>query len=419
VTRTVGVSAAAFAVTILAIGVVALLQQGGDSPVTGQATTITATTTAAPTTSTSVVTTTVPAPPVVTPALGEGWDIVLSSRPGDSPPLGGASVSISEAGYYVETFANDKYLKYVMRRDDDAGTLVDIGVPGSGGFVTGGPGVIAWANVGPESRTEAQLWVSSDGIDFERVAVDVFSGCVGSSDCRGSEIYAAAGAPSGRVVALGYDPLVWNAECECYELKPVAVVSDNGYEWTRQPLDLLSVLPGEWQGAADIRNPLVYVKGRWLTYATHYSNDCMCADTAFFASENGLEWQLIDTGDLFDETFLHGMAANDRGVVALAPEAAYWSPDGIEWTRSTLSDAEWTQQVAAYDNGYVVSSVPRSPDGAGLSSIWYSADGTNWSWMPLELEEPTHWNTLVGDGPYLVAIGGTETGLNGVWRWSQ
>jgi hypothetical protein len=221
------------------------------------------------------------------------------------------------------------------------------------------------------------------------------------------------------VVALGYDPLVWNAECECYELKPVAVVSDNGYEWTRQPLDLLSVLPGEWQGAADIRNPLVYVKGRWLTYATHYSNDCMCTDTAFLASENGLDWQSIDTGDFFDGTYVLGMAANDRGVVALARDAAFWSVDGSDWTRTTLTDGESAQTVAAYDDGYVAVSAPMLPDGVSMDTIWYSADGTNWSRMPLELEEPTHWNTLVGDGPYLVAIGGTETNLNGVWRWSE
>jgi hypothetical protein len=166
----------------------------------------------------------------------------------------------------------------------------------------------------------------------------------------------------------------------------------------------------------------VHVAGRWLTYATHYRNDCTCTDTAFFASENGLDWKLIDTGALFDETLLHGMAANDRGVVALAPEAAYWSPDGIEWTHATLSDREWTQHVAAYDDGYVVASSPRSPDGAALSAIWYSADGTTWSRTPLELEEPTHWNTLVGDGPYLVAVGVTETNppnLRAVWRWSE
>jgi hypothetical protein len=328
-------------------------------------------------------------------------------------------VSVTEAGYYVETLANDKYLKYMMRRDDNAGTLVDIGVPGSGGFVTAGTGVVAWTNVGPEPRTEAQLWVSSDGINFERVADELLAGCVGTSNCRGSEIYAAAGAPSGRVVALAYDPLVWNAECECNELNPVALVSDDGHTWTREPLDLLTVLPAEWQGAADIRSPLVHVAGRWLTYATHYSNDCMCTDTAFFASENGIDWQPVDTGDFLDETYVLGMAANDRGVVALTRDAVFWSVDGSDWTRTTLTDGESAQTVAAYDDGYVAVSAPMLPDGASMDTIWYSADGTIWARMSLPLEEATYWNTIVGDGSNLVAIGGTETNLNGVWRWSE
>jgi hypothetical protein len=362
-------------------------------------------------TGTSVVT---PASAVI-PALGEGWDIVLSARPGDSPSLHELTVSITDGGYYVETVGNDKYL---VRRDDDAGTLVDIDVPGSGGFVTAGTGLVAWANVGPESNTEAQLWVSSDGVNFERVADELLAGCAGTSNCRGTEIYAAVGAPSGRVVALAYDPLVWKPECDCFELNPVALVSDNGREWTRVPLDLLSVLPAEWQGAADIRSPIVYVAGRWLTYATHYYNNGYTTDTALFASENGIDWQPIDTGDFFDETYLLDMVANDGGVVALGRDAAYWSADGSEWTRTTLTDRDDALKVAAYDDGYVAVSAPRVPDGAPIDTIWYSADGTTWSRMSLQLEEATYWNAILGDGPSLVAIGGTtETNLSGIWRW--
>lgn len=59
------------------------------------------------------------------------------------------------------------------------------------------------------------------------------------------------------------------------------------------------------------------------------------------------------------------------------------------------------------------------PAGAPLDTIWYSADGTTWSRMPLELEEPTNWNAIVGDGPNLVAVGVTNTNLKGIWRWSE
>lgn len=388
-------------------------------PTTGSVPTTTSVPETTVPTSDNTTVTTPAASALVVPSLGEGWDLVLSARPGDSLLLGGASLSITDAGYYVGTFGNDKYDRYLMRRDGNAGTLVDIDVPGSGGFVTGGPGVVAWANVGPESNTEAQLWVSSDGVNFERVANDLFAGCAGTSNCRGTEILAVAGEPSGQVVALAYDPLVWKPECDCFEGNTVALVSDDGREWTRQPLDLLSVLPAEWQGWADIRNSqLVYVEGRWLTYGTHYYNDGYSTDTAFFASENGIEWQPIDTGGFFDGTYLAGMAANDRGVVAMSPGSAYWSADGSEWTRSTLTDCCLGFGVAAYHDGYVAVSAAERPDHGYIDTIWYSADGTTWARMSLQLEEATGWNAIVGDGSDLVAIGGTETNLNGIWRWS-
>jgi len=375
--------------------------------------------TTVPTSDNTTVTTT-PAPALVVPSLGEGWEVVLSTRPGDSPFMKNISVFPTDDGYYVAFLENNWHL---MTLDGDEPTLVDTGVPGSvatdGGFVTTGTGVVAWAGVGPESNMEAQLWMSADGISFERVAEDLFAGCAGGSNCWGTEIYAAAGAPSGRVVALAYDPLVWKPECDCFELNPVALVSDDGREWTREPLDLISVLPAEWQGAADIRSPLVYVDGRWLTYGTRYYNDGYTTDTAFFASRNGIDWQLVDTGDLFDETYLLGMAANDRGVVALANGAAYWSADGNDWSSVTLPNGNLAADcIAAYDDGYVVVGRLNARETEPANAIWYSADGTTWSRMSLHLEEPTGWNAIVGDGSNLVAIGVTETNLRGIWRWS-
>jgi len=351
----------------------------------------------------TVTTAPVTAAPAVIPALGEGWEIVLSTRPGDTLFLEPEPVFPTDAGYYVK-FLNVETSEidwYLATFDGGERTLVDIDVPGStggGGFVTGGPGVVAWTNVGP-------------------------TGCERVTGCQGSEIYAANASPTGRVVALAYDPLVWNAECECYELNPVALVSDDGHMWTRHPLDLLSVLPPEWQGAADIRSPLVHVAGRWLTYATHYSNDCMCTDTAFFASENGIDWQLVDTGELFVETYLLGMASNDSGVVAIMNTSAYWSPDGIQWSRSAVTSDAMLQKIAAYDDGYVAvgSSIvdEGTPAVGSIDRIWYSTDGTAWTQIAFEFEETTHWNALVGDGPSLLAVGSTENHERGIWRWFE
>ena len=128
------------------------------------------------------------APPVV-PELGEGWEIVLSTSPGDAMFL--ESVFPTATGSYVrflnvETSEIDWYLAMF---DGGERTMVDVDVPastGGGGFVTGGPGVVAWTNVGPESQSEGQLWVSSDGIDFERVARDLLTGCEGVAECQGT-----------------------------------------------------------------------------------------------------------------------------------------------------------------------------------------------------------------------------------------
>jgi hypothetical protein len=415
--------------TILMIGV-PMLVFGVLSSVPSSEAPVTDTT--APVTAAPAPVTAAPAPvtaaPAVIPALGEGWEIVLSTRPGDTLFLEPEPVFPTDAGYYVK-FLNVETSEidwYLATFDGGERTLVDIDVPGStggGGFVTGGPGVVAWTNVGPESSTEAQLWVSSDGNSFERVAQDLLTGCERVTGCQGSEIYATTASPTSRVVALAYDPLVWNAECECYELNPVALVSDDGHVWTRHPIDLLTVLPPEWQGAAEIRNPLVHVAGRWLTYATHYSNDCMCTDTAFFASENGIDWQLVDTGALFDETYLLGMAANDSGVVAIMSTDAYWSPDGIQWSRSAVTSDAMLQKIAEYDDGYVAvgSSIvdEGTPAVGSLDRIWYSPDGTAWTQIAFEFEETTHWNALVGDGPNLLAVGSTENHERGIWRWFE
>jgi hypothetical protein len=407
---------AALILTLGAVGVVALLpdRAGEVADTTTVTVTTAAATTDATTKSAEPTTTSATATPHVVPALGKGWEIVLSTRPGDTPPLDSSVLIPTPAGYYVNFLEKDWYLMALAGIER---TLIDVGVPAHG-FVTGGPGVVAWANVGPESSTDAQLWVSSDGIDFERVAKDLLAGCAGVSGCHGTEIYAAAASPGGRVVALAYDPLIGNTECDgCFDLNPVALVSDNGYEWTRQPLDLLSALPAEWQGAADIRSPLVYVDGRWLTYGTHHYDNGYTTDTAFFASDDGLDWQLIDTGDLFEGTYLMGIAANDRGVVAIDRENAYWSADGFDWSHTGVAGGDDAHKVAAYDGGYVVLSTPRV-DGASMDTIWYSADGTAWTPTSLELDEPTWWNSIIGDGPNLVAVGVTRSNVMGIWRWS-
>lgn len=350
-------------------------------------------------------------PPTVIPSLGEGWDVILSTRSGDNPILEPFGLFRTGMGSYVLYFDNvTETSRYrLMTFDGGQPSLVDIEAPLSG-FTDGGPGVVAWANTGPETDLEAQFWVSTDGIGFERVAPDLLIGCDAEPNCHGTEILTATGSPDGRVVALAYDGLVWDPETGNYDVTVVALVSNDGYEWTRHPIDLLTVLPEEWEGWADVRKPLVYVNGRWLTFGIHYYNDGYSTDLAFFASTDGMIWEPVDTGDLFNETYLEEeIAANGQGVVTVAHNSIYWSPDGLEWTR-VANDVSGTP--VALDDGYALI----EPDTMG-GSLWYSPDGLDWTPMPYEFDEPTHWNEIVGYGSDIMAVGATETNLRGIWHW--
>lgn len=376
---------------------------------------------------TDVVPTTVPTAEARIPALGEGWDLVVSDLPDDPRFLDPGSIYPTQVGYYV--FFNDPEQPAWALVDPgvDPATVVDVNVPpGDGRFIDGGPGIVAWTNVGPESRTESQLWVSSDGRAFERVAEDLLAGCAGVASCQGTRIISAATSPDGTIVALAYDPLAVGDDGECCDLNPVSLVSHDGYNWTRTPIDLTTVLPAEWHGAADIENPMVHVAGRWLTYGTQYFNDCMCTRTALFATSDGVAWNRLDSGGLSSNFHLARLAANADGVVALTWDGdlnltVFWSRDGTSWTRSELPGDPSAMDgfaVGAYDDGYVVATGPAGADGPPrLDTIFYSPDGTSWTSMPLLLDQPTAWNEITGDGRSLVAIGIAGFNERGIWHW--
>jgi hypothetical protein len=345
-----------------------------------------------------------PAPAAI-PPLGDGWDVILSTSPGDNPALEPFGLFRTNIGSYVLYFDNEAGSQQyrLMAFEDDQPALGDIETPLTG-FTDGGPGVVAWANVGPETDLEAQIWVSSAGIHFEQVAKDLLVGCETEPNCHGAEILVATSSPDGRVVALAYDGLVWDPETGNYDVTEVALVSEDGYQWSRHPIDLVTVLPEEWEGFANIQSPLVYVNGRWLTYATRIVWG-ISADTVILTSTDGVDWEMVETGDLFDGTSELGLAASHAGVITVAHDSIYWSPDGMEWTSVA---SEVSGSPVAYDDGFVV---------VGASTIWYSPDGIDWTSMPFDLDETIHWNQIVGYGPDLMAVGVTEENLRAIWHW--
>ncbi len=347
------------------------------------------------------------AAPLPPPNLGGGWELLFSTGPDDGVTLDG--ISVTGGRYYLSLVGGDDHYAAVL---DPASEPNRLDLPGGVGFVDGGPGVIGWS-------MDGRLWASVDGLGFEQVGEDTLRGCSGvASGCEGSEIYAVASSPDGTVVALAYDPLVWDTECECYHLNAVALVSSDGFEWTRHPLDLAALLPPAWDGSADIRSPLVHVDGRFVTYGTHYSNDCMCASTTFFASEDGIDWYPVDTGTMFEESYLLGLTVNADGIVAVGGTTIYASPDGLNWTAVQPAGYGYPLGVAAYDGGFVIVT-SRDIDDVAIDTAWYSADGTNWTDTSLDLGVEIRSIGIIADGPDLVAHVAFGSNEWGIWHWSE
>ncbi len=238
--------------------------------------------------------------------------------------------------------------------------------------IEGGPGLIAVGVVEDSMGwTDGAVWVSTDGLSWERVGdSEVFGGVLfrgGTTDLNQVILDVAAG--PGGYVAVGWvdrdtgdvDPPIWfspdGSEWEritgygetLQDTDFASVVVDaagfvaignevwrspDGQAWTRVDEQGLEDLDGCWVGCGHIESAMTSESG-----------------LAFVANEN-VEGTGRALGDPFVST----------------------SPDGAIWTQNSLtSDRGWGGDIGLIDGRIVVSGF----DASGVA-LWASGDGTTW-----------------------------------------
>jgi hypothetical protein len=133
--------------------------------------------------------------------------------------------------------------------------------------------------------------------------------------------------------------------------------------------------------------------------------------SALWVSEDGIIWDRVD--GLPDQMWVGALAANDQGVVAVGQqgalgEASVWfSPDGIEWTRSVPPGDHGVIDVVATDTGFVAVGDGGYDDVHILGGILTSPDGVTWTQVPYDpaLFEDAIPDAIVATDHGLVAVG--------------
>jgi hypothetical protein len=227
----------------------------------------------------------------------------------------------------------------------------------------------------------------------------------------------------------------------------IATVAPLGTSYVWMPLD-----PGQFGGVGlqavttSTGGGLIGI-GTWLTSETP---DGTARHPTIWTSDDGATWErlpdsvaFVSQRDRWEENVLD-VVASERGFVAVGVEefddassadaAAWSSPDGRSWTRSTVEDGlgRTMDQVIATAGGFVAIGEAGYDFHAGFgegTAVWTSPDGATWSRLP-DREAPPRGTRLrsaiAGSGVYLASAGfehaqGQEAEprppvTDGIWR---
>jgi len=333
-------------------------------------------------------------------------------------PTGGES---GEADGAVWTSADGRNW---LRVPDDAGVFSGPGNQEPYAVAVGGVGLVAVgyddavSSVASDQGWDAAVWVSVDGVNWERVTGnDSVIGGVSKQVMYGL----VAGGPG--LVAVGadesggdFDGAVW--------------ASIDGLTWARVPHDE-AVFGGS--GHQFIVDVVVLSDGAGL--AAWGKDENAGAELAFVSPPlPGLEWARVaegaeDFGSGFSES--RGVAAGGSGLVAVGAvgqsgtvltsiDAAVWtSVDGVAWHRVTGQQgvlggvgAQGMIDVVAGGPGYVAIGFdnPGDEPWSGDAAVWTSRDGTAWERVTDEAgafggSGDRQMRAVAVGGPGLVAVG--------------
>jgi hypothetical protein len=376
--RPVLVVAAAFAATILIIGGIGLLRS--EDPTVGDvATTVSATVTTVPPQTTL---------PAATPPAESS---VATTTPTPPKP---ASLEISWERVPEQTALEDGWIAAVA--------------PGGPGYVAVGGTVGCSDPLSRNCRRDAAVWVSADGLAWERIESQSFRGEVTREVADGDPLDGnqymndIALGPDG-LVAVGAAPLVDLDQAAGYLDRPGIWISPDGRQWERLPHD-----EDLFGGVAELSRVVAF--GDLLVAV---------AETKAWVSRDGTDWEQVNvdpssTGTVFDvavwnETLVAvGYSQVDPDV---DPHPAVWtSDDGFDWT--TVEDTNLTNASGQLQGvgGNAAGLVALGTDG-GWVTAWRSENGRNWSVASEPLDDREWDNTArtalsVGSG-----TGGIEDDL--------
>jgi hypothetical protein len=271
-----------------------------------------------------------------------------------------------------------------------------------------GPGVVAaGGSYNDEGMlVDAIVWVSADGISWERIDDPSFAATVPTDDIRfgnpGAGIRDVA-ATSNTVVAAGFqgnDAAIWS--------------SPDGIEWLQSNDDDLL---GE-----GFSNILAVTQGGpgWVAVGD------IDMDGGVWVSEDGLDWVRIQdddliAGDRIDVT-IYDVTAWNEGLIAvgavgidgatgdLAGRGAIWvSQDGIDWTE--LSD-ESLPRPRVFGGVSVDPSTGRVFVFGSPGGLWSSMDGVTWDASRFDsMRGPPPSSSVAWDGDRAIA-GGPDMALS-------
>jgi len=185
-------------------------------------------------------------------------------------------------------------------------------------------------------------------------------------------------------------------------------------EWTRWPVDPDIFGTGAVLDVVAGGPGLIAVGG---TFASCGDGLDPCSG-AVWLSDDGIIWDRFDdaSGVFEDASSIRAVTAGDSGLVAVGHGAhvegapgdplVWFSPDGMQWSRSVLPNGTALVDVVATDTGYVaVGSADRIQGDFILTdgAVWTSPDGITWNQIA---EDPATFADA-----WLMAITETDQGL--------
>ena len=276
--------------------------------------------------------------------------------------------------------------------------------------IEGGPikatSVVAWSGgylaLGlPNDQGQLPAWISRDGRTWVTLPADTFGAAIAglAAPCI-DEILVAAQSATG-------DTTLWR--------------SIDGASWISNPAPRMR-FGGSGSLAGGPGGAVAILDGS--PYRIAFSADCRSWQTASLPGKALLSAQAIAA--LGSGFVAVGDAGASTGSAVTTPPVAWWSSDGLHWTRATVQahpgsfEAVWAGRdgLAAYST---------SGGTPGQASFWTSATGTSWTIStanPLGVCQPADpgicldgsaagWVT--GDGTRLLGYGSHATGPTEYW----